>query len=169
MKPLIRVPLAAVESSVDTVGRVGLGAREVAVFWLGDAATLTVTTVVLPVGPGITWESLHLRLDEAWMLRLAELCDKLDVIVLGGAHSHPADAFMSGIDRDAFFHAPDFVSVVLPDYGRTRIEDATTTWAVYAGLPGNEWRQGSWAGDVEVVRGEASVIELGGPDAQGAR
>jgi hypothetical protein len=169
MMPLIRVPIGAVESSIDAMERVGFGAREVALFWLGDAATLTVSAVVLPVGRGVVWESHHLHLDEVWMLRLTDLCDKLDVVVLGGVHSHPLDAFMSGVDHDAFFHAPDFVSVVLPDYGRTSIEDATRSWSIYAGLPGNEWRPGSWADDVEVVAGEASVIELGGPDVQGAR
>lgn len=169
MTPLIRVPIGAVEASVDALSRVGHGAREVAVFWLGEAVTMRVSTVVVPVGPGVTWGSRHIHLDEAWMLSLADLCDSLSVVVLGGVHTHPADAFMSGVDRDAFFHAPDFVSVVLPDYGRTRINDATGSWAVYAGLPANEWSRGSWADDVEVVDGEVSVIELGGPDVQTSR
>ena len=168
MTPLIRLPIAAVEASLASILRVGSGSREVALFWLGSNETLTVSTVVLPVGPGVQWGSLSVHLDEAWMLRLAELCDDLDVIVLGAVHSHPMGAFMSGIDRDAFFHAPDFVSIVVPDYGRTTIQDAPNAWAVFAGLPRNGWRAGSWGREVAVVSGQIEIIELEVRDAQGA-
>ena len=164
MTPLIRFPVGALEASVDVIEQVGQGLREVALFYLGDAATLTVSTIVLPVGGGVVWASHHLRLDEPWMVRLADLCDTLGAVVLGGAHSHPADAFMSGIDLDAFFHAPDFVSIVLPDYGRTKVDDAGASWAIHIGTPGNEWRRGSWSADVAFAVGEARVIELAGPD-----
>lgn len=167
MTPLIRVPIEAIEASLEAIQRIGAGTREVALFWLGDVETVAVATVVLPVGPGVQWEPLSLRLAEAWMLRLAELCEELGVVVLGAVHSHPVAAFMSGIDRDAFFHAPDFVSVVIPDYGRTRVEDAASTWAVFVGLPGNGWRAGSWGDEVEIIAGDVEIAELPARDAQG--
>ncbi len=167
MTPLIRVPVEAIEASLEAMQRVGASAREVALFWLGDIDTFDVTTVVLPVGPGVQWEPLSLRLGEAWMLRLAELCDELGVVVLGAVHSHPVAARMSGIDRDAFFHGPDCVSIVIPDYGWTSIEDAAMSWAVFIGLPRNGWRPGSWGDEVEIIVGDVNVVELRSRDAQG--
>jgi hypothetical protein len=168
VRPLIRVPVGAIEQSLAAIQRVGRGDREIALFWLGDAASLTVDTVVLPRGPGVRFEPMSLRLSETWMLGLAEMCDDRGVVVLGAMHSHPGAAFMSEIDRDAFFHAPDVVSVVVPDYGRTAIEDALTAWAVFVGLRGTGWRAGTWGGDLELSAGGATLEELGGMDVPGA-
>jgi proteasome lid subunit RPN8/RPN11 len=168
MTALVRVPAAAVEASLDAIGRIGAGTREVAVFWLSNAASLEVSVVVVPAGRGVHWGPRSIHLDESWMLRLAECCEERELVVLGGVHAHPEAAFMSWIDRDAFFHAPDFVSVVVPAYGRTDITDAFETWVVFAGLPGNRWRPAAWGDDVCVVAGDVTVVDLEGRDGQDA-
>lgn len=163
MSPLLRLPMGALTRSIDAIQRVGDGEREVALFWLGDTESLTVRTVVLPTGPGVLWQPLSLRLNEAWMYTLAQRCEELDQVVLGAVHSHPEAAFMSEIDRDAFFHGPDCVSVVVPAYGRTTVADAATSWAVFVGERDNAWRRGRWGVDLEIVAGDAPLIELEGP------
>lgn len=160
MSELVRLPIGAIERSLDAIRRVGAGWREIALFWLGSPDDLVVDLVVLPTGPGVRWDSLSLRLSETWMLALAELCDERGVVVLGGVHSHPEAAFMSPVDRDAFFHAPDFVSVVVPSYGATNVRDAPDRWAVFVGLPENDWRRGRWDVDIALLDGDAPLHEL---------
>jgi hypothetical protein len=160
MSVLLRLPRGLAERSLDAIRSVGAGERETALFWLGDASTLIADTAVLPAGGGVRWHPLSLRLSESWMLALAELCDQRSQIVLGAVHSHPETAFMSLVDRDAFFHAPEFVSVVVPSYGRTRLADAASTWGVFIGTPGNRWRTGRWGGEIELVGGDGRLVKL---------
>jgi proteasome lid subunit RPN8/RPN11 len=125
-------------------------AVESAAFWLGDAATMRVNAVIVPSGAGVTFEALSIRISERWMMALDRYCVEHDAVVLGAVHTHPQDAFFSGIDADGFFHAPDCVSVVLPAYGTTRMDEASSRWAIYVGLPLGGWRQATWTDTVRV-------------------
>jgi hypothetical protein len=158
---LLRIPSRAVEHSLELIRGVGEAHREVAVFWLGSPSTFFVDTIVLPVGRGVQWNRLSLRLSEEWMVVLGEVCERRELVVLGAVHSHPEAAFFSAIDRDAFFHAPDCVSVVLPSYGATAMVDAAQRWGVFVGLPFNQWRPSTWEAEVSIVTGTHELLRLG--------
>ena len=81
---------------------------------------------------------------------LADHCDAHEQVVLAGLHSHPSAAYHSEVDDLGLLHAPDFVSIVLPNYGFTTLDEAPTSWAVYVGVEGGSWRQSSWASAVRL-------------------
>jgi proteasome lid subunit RPN8/RPN11 len=148
MNALLRISPSAVTATIDEIAKVSDGQREAAAFWLGPTGTLATRTIVIPAGRGVVLQPLSLRISEEWMNLLGQLCDLTGQIILGGVHSHPEGAFYSGIDRDGFFHAPDFVSVVLPNYGKTDLAAAETDWGVYVGLPWGEWKASRWGSAV---------------------
>ena len=88
---------------------------------------------------------------------LGQLCEETNKVVLGGVHCHPEQwSGYSVIDADGFFHAPDFVSVVLPHYGHTEIACADDEWGLYVGEPWGAWRRSRWSQEV-AVEGSANV------------
>ena len=90
---------------------------------------------------------------------LGEFCDETNQIVLGGVHCHPEEwSAYSEIDADGFFHAPDFVSVVLPHYGKTDIARADEDWGLYVGLPWGAWRSSHW--NEEVALEESADVSV---------
>ncbi len=160
MSALVRVPEGAITATLGAIQRAGEGRRESAAFWIGRADTLVVDTVVLPLGDGVSCQPRSLRLSETWMVALAALCERRDAVVLAAVHAHPDEAFFSPVDRDAFFHAPDCVSIVLPSYGYTSTADAEARWAVFVGLPRNGWVRRRWQDVVDIVGGRAELVEL---------
>lgn len=160
MSALLVLPAGALTHTVAAIRTAGGGEREAAVFWLGSPATLRVGEVILSTGADVELLPLSLRIGEQSMLTLAEYCERSGQVVLGAAHSHPELAFFSWIDADAFFHAVDCVSVVLPEYGSTGPERAESDWAILVGLAGNGWRRGSWSSDVEIVAGDCELVQL---------
>lgn len=158
MTKLLRISAPAVAATIEEVARVSDGRREAAAFWLGPSDTLEVQTIVIPSGRGVSLQPLSLQISEEWMNLLGEFCDTTGQIALGGVHCHPeAWSDYSEIDADGFFHAPDFVSVVLPNYGRTELAKATQ-WGLYVGLPWGQWRPSRWDSEVDI--GQDTTFEV---------
>jgi proteasome lid subunit RPN8/RPN11 len=154
MSPLLRISSDAVAATIDELAKVSDSRREAAAFWLGPTETLTTQTIVIPEGRGVLLQPLSLQISEEWMNLLGEFCDSTGQIVLGAVHCHPEEwSAYSEIDADGFFHAPDFVSVVLPNYGRTELAVADTAWGVYVGRPWGAWRPSRWTREVAVEDG----------------
>jgi len=151
VSPLVRISPAAVSKTVLELDKRSSGRREAVAFWLGSPESLAVQTIAIPTGRGVVLERRSLRLSEVWMNVLGAFCDRSGQIVLAGVHCHPEDAFYSEIDSDGFFHAPDFVSIVLPRYAKTALENAESEWAVYVGLPWGKWRRSRWGIEVSLV------------------
>lgn len=150
---LIRISTAAVAATIQQVASASDGRREAAAFWLGSPENSSVKTITIPAGEGVELYRRSLRMSEDWMNLLGEFCDSSQQVVLGAVHSHPEEAFHSEIDSDGFFHAPDFVSVVVPNYGNTALANADSEWAVYVGLPWGKWRSSRWGTEVLLVEG----------------
>lgn len=154
MSYLLRISEEAVAVTIDKVASVSEDRREAVAFWLGPRDTLAVQTIVIPFGRGVVLEPLSLRISEEWMNLLGEFCDATEQIVLGGVHCHPESwSGYSEIDADGFFHAPDFVSVVLPNHGKTELPEANETWGLYVGLPWGQWRRSRWGREVSIDNG----------------
>lgn len=151
MTPLLRISPAAVVATINQLRALSAGGRESAAFWIGSREDLQVQAVVIPEGRGVVLRPLSIQISEEWMNLLGEFCDSTGQIVLGGVHCHPEGwSAYSEIDADGFFHAPDFVSVVLPHYGRTNLADADRDWGVYVGRPWGAWRRSLWSEDVAI-------------------
>lgn len=140
----LRIASMAVKETIGAVERSSSGKREAAAFWLGSPTALTVETIVIPTGRGVIFEPFSISLSLEWMNLLGEFCDSTSTVVLGAVHCHPARAFYSEIDRDGFFHSPEVVSVVLPNYAKTELAEAATEWGIYIGLPWGLWRPSTW-------------------------
>lgn len=156
----IRLGRDALATTLDEILRIGEGRREAAVLWLGDRTDLLTRVVCVPEGPGVEWRPLGLRISEEWMDRLGAVCDQRDLVVLGAAHSHPVAAFFSPVDEDGCIHAPDLVSVVIPNYGLTTIAEASRTWSVSIGLPFGRWREGSWQDEIVLEEAQTELLHL---------
>lgn len=165
MSALVNVAPACVQATLGVLasnGRLGL---EGSALWLGSTSDLRVQTVVVPAGPGVSFEPKRVQLSVQWMDALGAFCDEIGQVVLAGVHSHPWTAFHSEVDNDGFLHAPDFVSIVVPRYGVTDLAEAKSEWAVYVGLPNGRWRSSSWSLAVELdptASFETRVVTVGG-------
>lgn len=155
---LLVIDPKAIDATLRALTEVSGLSVESAAFWLGDASTMRVSAVIVPGGTGVNFDALSIRISERWMMALDKYCLAHDAVVLGAVHTHPRAAFFSGIDADGFFHAPDCVSVVLPAYGATRIDEASSRWAIYVGLPFGDWSEQTWTDTVCVQ--EAVPFEL---------
>jgi len=152
MSTLLRISRSAVAATIYEVAKVSDCWREAAAFWLGPSETLATQTIIIPQGRGVVLRPLSLQISEEWMNLLGEFCDQTGQVVLGGVHCHPEDwSSYSEIDADGFFHAPDFVSVVLPNYGKTELAEADERWGVYIGLPWGHWRRSHWQREVAIA------------------
>ena len=144
MTTLLTVAPACVQATTEEIAAKGKLRLEGVAFWLGSVSDLQVRTVVVPTGKGVKLGPRGVHLPAEWMSLLGEVCEESGQVVLAGIHSHPFDAFHSEVDSEGFLHAPDFVSIVLPHYGLTSLDEAEDTWAVYVGLHGGLWRPSSW-------------------------
>ena len=162
MSALLRISTVGVDRTLVALREAGGGRHESCAFWLGDATRADVTRIVIPQGPGVVLRPLSIRISEAWMDRLGDLTDESGLVVLGATHTHPETAFFSPIDSDAFFHAPGCVSVVVPNYGASRLDEADRAWGTFIGLPWNQWRPSRWSDEVEIdERLDPQVQRLG--------
>jgi proteasome lid subunit RPN8/RPN11 len=98
------------------------GPHEGIVYWAGraDAADWIVTTVIVPEAL-TTWGSF--RTSAAANARVVALLAKADLVLLGQVHSHPGTVVdhSGGDDRDALMPYPEFLSIIVPNYGRTNL------------------------------------------------
>ena len=150
MTALVNVAPACVQATLGVIAANGQLGLEGAALWLGSASDLRVQTVVIPTGDGVAFESRGVQLSARWMDALGAVCDELDQVALAGVHSHPLAAFHSEVDNDGFLHAPDFVSIVVPRYGATVLNEADDEWAICVGLPNGRWRSSSWSSAVNL-------------------
>ena len=148
MSALLRISSRGVDKTLVALREAGSGHNESCAFWLGDPTTARVERIIVPHGAGVVFRPLSITISEAWMDRLGALTDETGLVVLGAAHTHPDTAFFSPIDADAFFHAPDCVSVVVPNYGGSTLTEADGAWGTFVGLPFNEWRASRWSDEV---------------------
>lgn len=150
MSHLLSVSPACIRATLEAIAARGHEGLEGTAFWLGSVATLEVEGLVVPRGQGVWHGPRGLQISAEWMILLADHCDNRENVVLAGLHSHPHAAYHSEVDDLGLLHAPDFVSIVLPNYGFTTLDDAPTDWAVYVGVEGGAWRQSSWASAVRL-------------------
>lgn len=145
MTALVNVSPSCVRATVEVIAAMGNVGLEGAIFWLGSASSLQVQRVVIPRGDGVVFGPRSVQISTEWMDQLGGMCEESGQVVLAGLHSHPSVAFHSEVDSEGFLHAPDFVSIVLPNYGATTLAEADAEWAVYVGLDGGAWRSSDWS------------------------
>ena len=145
MKVLLSVSPSCVTATVEAIALMGECGTEGLVFWLGPVSTCEVEMAVLPAGDGVVFRPRGVQISAEWMDKLGRVCEESGLVILAGLHSHPWSAFHSEVDSEGFLHAPDFVSIVLPNYGATTLVKADSEWAVYVGLEGGDWRPTHWS------------------------
>lgn len=150
MNPLVNVSADCVAATLDAIAVQGRQGLEGSAFWLGSVETLEVEGLVLPTGERVSHGPRGIEIAAEWMILLADHCEAHAQVVLAGLHSHPYAAYHSEVDEVGLLHAPDFVSIVLPNYGFTSLAEAPFTWAVYVGVEGGAWRPTSWTSAVRL-------------------
>ena len=119
--PVVRVHEVALAQTLAALQSFGdaEGPHEGIVYWAGRATDTdwVVTTVIVP-DAATTWGSF--RTSAAANARVVALLANADLVLLAQVHSHPGTVVdHSGCDdRDALMPYPEFLSIIVPNYGR---------------------------------------------------
>jgi hypothetical protein len=110
--------------------RAGRDRTESTVYWAGSVfgATATITTLVVPVGPGVRMHRLQVRVSDQIIAAIDAQMDPPRRVLLAQVHTHAGRAFHSTVD-DAFgFDTLGFISIVVPNFGRRGLA-ALSSWS----------------------------------------
>lgn len=136
------LPGELLEATVRGLRQEGRFAVESIVFWAGGVrdGTATISTLLIPKGPGVSKHPLQVRVDDRTM---AALCDRLDppqTVLLAQVHTHQGEAFHSWADDQFSPDTPGFLSIVLPRFAHGGPE-TWMEWAFFECLGGGEFRE----------------------------
>lgn len=83
----------------------------------------------------------HGELSAETMAAVISCLDELDLVLLAQIHSHPREAYLSGIDAERpAIAVAGFISIVVPDFGFIDLSDVDT-WATYEYLAPKRWEE----------------------------
>lgn len=130
---LWRIPQAAIEDSLDEMGRDGVNGHEGIVLWLGkDSAEIAeVTHLVRLRGPLVEKRKAFINIHPALFNDVADVAIEYGVRLVGQVHSHGPGygVDLSPTDRIHGIQVPSYLSLVAPDYARTRV--SIHDWGVH--------------------------------------
>lgn len=116
-----RMPRSVLHSSLEEMARDGVKGNEGVMLWLGrrDEGVVEVTHLVALRGPGIIKEPDFLSIEPELLNDVTDLSIELGAHLVGQIHSHFSAEFLdlSYTDRTYGIHAPNYLSLVAPDYG----------------------------------------------------
>jgi len=120
-----RIPQAAIDDSRDEMARDGAKGHEGIVLWLGkDSAEFAeVTHLIRLRGPLVEKRKNFINIHPALLNDVADVAIEHGLRLVGQVHSHGPGygVDLSPIDRTHGIQAPSYLSLVAPDYARTRV------------------------------------------------
>ena len=145
-----RLPKAAIEDSLDEMARDGAHGNEGIVLWLGkDTGEIAeVTHLIRLRGPLVEKRKNYINIHPALFNDIADMAIERGLRLVGQVHSHGPGygVDLSPTDRIYGIQVPFYLSLVAPDYARTR-----------ASL--HDW-------GVHVFTSDAGYVRLGGDEAR---
>jgi hypothetical protein len=116
-----RMPRSVFDSSLEEMARDGVQGNEGIMLWLGhrDESLVDITHLVALRGPGIIKEPDFLSIEPELLNEVTDLGIQIGAHLVGQIHSHFSAEFLdlSYTDRTYGIRAPDYLSLVAPDYG----------------------------------------------------
>ena len=113
---LFRTTLAALR-------REGRDLVESTAYWAGSVSgdTATITTIIVPIGPGVRMHRLQVRVSDRLVAAIDAMLDPPYRVLLAQVHTHAGEAFHSAVDDAYGIDTLGFISVVVPDFGRSEL------------------------------------------------
>jgi len=122
---LWRIPQAAIEDSLDEMALDGAKGHEGIVLWLGkDSAEIAdVTHLIRLRGPLVEKRKDFINIHPALFNDVADVAIEHGLRLVGQVHSHGpgCGVDLSPTDRSHGIQVPPYLSLVAPDYARTRV------------------------------------------------
>jgi hypothetical protein len=116
-----RMPRSVLDSSLEEMARDGVQGNEGIMLWLGhrDEGVVEITHLVALRGPRIIKEPDFLSIGPELLNEVTDLGIEFGAHLVGQIHSHFSAEFLdlSHTDRTYGIHAPNYLSLVAPDYG----------------------------------------------------
>jgi hypothetical protein len=126
------IPAAAIDETIAAVQRGARRGTECGVFWLGRRAETTgVTTLVVPVGPGVVERADRWEVSPEVLGKITSWASPKSLVMLGMVHTHGATSvLLSPWDRYRTIQVPGILSVIIGNGGRDR-DPADWGWYLY--------------------------------------
>jgi hypothetical protein len=108
--------------------------------WAGTLAAneAFVSTIILPRADAAP---MHGEVEAGVVGRVLEALDRRDLVPVAQVHTHPAEAFISGIDRKRpMVSIHGFWSIIIPHFGFTPASNSKE-WGVYEYLGRQDWHE----------------------------
>jgi hypothetical protein len=122
---LWRIPQAAIEDSLDEMAIDGAKGTEGIVLWLGkDSDDIAdITHLIRLRGPLVEKRKEYINIHSALLNDVADIAIEHSLRLVGQVHSHPPGygVDLSPTDRMYGIRVPSFLSLVAPDFARTRV------------------------------------------------
>ena len=122
---LWRIPQAAIEDSLDEMALDGAKDREGIVLWLGkdSAETADITHLIRLRGPLVERRKGFINIHPALFNDVADVAIEHGLRLVGQVHSHPPGygVDLSPTDRMYGIQVPSYLSLVAPDFARSRV------------------------------------------------
>jgi hypothetical protein len=122
---LWRIPQAAIEDSLDEMSLDGAKGSEGIVLWLGkDSEDIAdITHLIRLRGPQVEKRKEYINIQPALFNDVADIAIEHGLRLLGQVHSHPPgySVDLSPTDRMYGIQVPSYLSLVAPDFARTRV------------------------------------------------
>lgn len=130
---LWRIPQAAIEDSLDEMALDGAKGTEGIVLWLGkdNDDIADVTHLIRLRGPLVVKRKEYINIHSALLNDVADIAIEHGLRLLGQVHSHPPgySVDLSPTDRMYGIQVPFYLSLVAPDFARTRVP--VHNWGVH--------------------------------------
>lgn len=130
---LWRIPQAAIEDSLDEMALDGAKGTEGIVLWLGkdNDDIAEITHLIRLRGPLVVKRKEYINIHSALLNDVADIAIEHGLRLLGQVHSHPPgySVDLSPTDRMYGIQVPFYLSLVAPDFARTRVP--VHNWGVH--------------------------------------
>lgn len=121
---LWRIPQAAIDDSLEEMAIDGTNGTEGIVLWLGKDSddVAEITHLIRLRGPLIEKRKDYINIHPALLNDVADIAIEHSLRLVGQVHSHPGYRVdLSPTDRMNGIQVPFFLSLVAPDFARTRV------------------------------------------------
>lgn len=130
---LWRIPQAAIEDSLDEMALDGAKGTEGIVLWLGkdNDDIAEITHLIRLRGSLVVKRKEYINIHSALLNDVADIAIEHGLRLLGQVHSHPPgySVDLSPTDRMYGIQVPSYLSLVAPDFARTRVP--VQNWGVH--------------------------------------
>jgi hypothetical protein len=137
---LWRIPQAAIEDSLDEMALDGDKGTEGIVLWLGkDSGEIAdITHLIRLRGPLVQKRKEFINIHPSLFNDVADIAIEHSLRLVGQVHSHPPgySVDLSPTDRMCGVQVPSYLSLVAPDFARTRVSVHNWGVHVYTGEAG---------------------------------